>query len=136
MKTLALDIGDVWTGSAISDALGMFARPYKTVETKDLIPFLTTTLAQEPISVLLIGYPKTMSGGKSAQTEKVEAVYQQLAALFTTVQLILWDERLSSKRADQLKKNHSKEDKIQSHSRAAAFILSTYLDFKHLQKID
>jgi len=34
MKTLGLDVGNVWTGTALSDSLGMFAQPHKTVETK------------------------------------------------------------------------------------------------------
>ncbi len=132
MKTLALDIGDVWTGSALSDALGMFARPYQTVETIHLTPFITNILQQEPITTIVIGHPRTMSGGKSQQTEKVEAFHLQLQQQFPNIAWILWDERLSSKRADQLKKGISKDDKKQSHSVAAAFILSSYLDFKSL----
>jgi len=36
---------------------------------------------------------------------------------------------LSSKRADALKKAQKKEQKIQSHSIAAAFILESYLQY-------
>jgi len=31
MKTIALDLGDRWVGIAISDPLGIIARPYETV---------------------------------------------------------------------------------------------------------
>jgi putative Holliday junction resolvase len=134
MKVVALDIGDTWTGSAISDALGMFARPYQTTATTELHSFLARLFAQEQIAIAVVGYPKTMSGGKSQQTEKVEQVYRQLATLFPELEWILWDERLSSKRADALKKSNTKEDKLFSHSRAAAFILSSYLEFRYQQK--
>lgn len=134
MKIVALDIGDAWTGTAISDALGMFARPLQTVATTQLEPFLTTLINQEPIGTVVVGHPKTMRGTTSDQTLKVEQMFEQLKTQFSTVTWILWDERLSSKRADTIKKGTSKEDKLQSHSRAAAFILASYLDYQHIQK--
>ena len=49
MKLLALDIGDVWTGTATTDALGMFAKPYKTLETSALIAGLQDIFSKEKI---------------------------------------------------------------------------------------
>lgn len=129
MKILALDVGDAWTGTALSDALGMFAKPYQTTPSSDLISFLRTLFAHEKINKVIIGYPKTMRGTVSEQTKKVENVKAQLEKEFPDKQFIFWDERLSSKRADVLKKAQTKEDKIKSHSIAAAFILETYLQF-------
>jgi len=129
MKILGLDIGDVWIGTAISDALGMFARPYQTTTPKELDDFLCLLFAQEPISKVVIGYPKTMRGTISEQTKKVEETKIRLEKIFPQMTFILWDERLSSKRADALKRAKTKEEKIQSHSIAAAFILSSYLEF-------
>lgn len=129
MKILALDVGDVWTGTALSDALGMFAKPYQTTPSSDLLPFLHKLFSQETIKKIVIGYPKTMRGTVSEQTKKVENVKVQLEKEFPDKQFIFWDERLSSKRADVLKKAQTKEDKIKSHSIAAAFILETYLQF-------
>ncbi len=40
MKILALDLGNSWTGVAISDALKIIARPYKTIATTNLISSL------------------------------------------------------------------------------------------------
>ncbi len=78
MKTIALDIGDVWTGSALSDALGITARPYKTVTTKELFQFLDQTIAQEKIGTILVGYPKTLKGTESEQTKKTVAVFETI----------------------------------------------------------
>lgn len=133
MKILALDPGDVWVGTAISDALGMLARPYKTIKAEELETFLTSILADESIATIVVGYPKTMKGKDSEQTLKVVALKEQLAAHFPDIEWILWDERLSSKRAASIKKAVTKEDKIQAHSVAAAFILESYLDFRQLQ---
>ena len=134
MKIIALDIGDVWTGTALSDASGIFARPYQTTQTSLLVSFLQELLRKETIEQIVIGYPRTMKGTSSDQTKKVENAKVLLEKEFPTKTFILWDERLSSKRAEALKKGHTKEDKIKSHSIAAAFILESYLQFAQLQK--
>ena len=133
MKTIALDIGDVWTGSALSDALGITARPYKTVTTKELFQFLDQTIAQEKIGTILVGYPKTLKGTESEQTKKTVAVFETIQEKYSTLECRLWDERLTSKQAAKLKKQKTKEDKIMSHSIAAALLLMGYLEFKNLQ---
>ncbi len=132
MKLLALDIGDVWTGTAITDALGMFAKPYKTIQTSDLIAGLHDIFSKEKIQKVVIGYPRTMRGTISEQTKKVEEAKIMLEKEFPDKTFILWDERLSSKRADLLKRAQTKEDKIKSHSIAAAFILENYLQFTRI----
>ena len=62
MKMLGLDIGDRWVGIAISDEIGLTTRPYTTVEAKNLITFLATTIESEQISKIVVGHPKTMGG--------------------------------------------------------------------------
>lgn len=128
MKFFALDIGDVWTGTAISDALGMFARPYKTIETKDIHEFLANVVKNEPISSIIVGHPTTLRGTQSQQTIKVESLANELKLLFPHLNWILWDESFSSQQAEELKPAKTKHDKIQSHSIAAAYILSSYLN--------
>jgi len=135
-KIAALDIGDKWTGVAISDSLGITARPYTTVETTHLFDLITTLYTKESVNKVVVGYPKTMKGTISNQTKKVEQKKEELAAKFPTIEWILWDERLSSKRADSLHKGTSKEAKLKSHAIAAAFILQTYLSYLTPQTID
>ena len=133
MKVLALDIGDKWTGIAISDVLGMFARPLETVETNDLDSFLKTFLwSSEDIKKIVIGFPKTMKGSESLQTKATIYKKTLLEKKFESIEFVLWDERLSSKRANTLQKNKglfNKESKNKSHSVAAALILQSYLDY-------
>lgn len=133
-KIAALDCGDVWTGSAISDVMHMLARPYKTVSAKELVSLITTLIDQERIGTLIIGYPQTMRGTESAQTKKITTLFQELKEQFPSIKCILWDERLTSKHAAHMKKGISKEDKLQSHSIAAALILTSYLDHLRFEK--
>jgi putative Holliday junction resolvase len=135
-KIAALDIGDKWTGIALSDALGITARPYTTVETTHLFDLIITLQTKERVKKVVVGYPKTMKGTISDQTKKVEQKKEELAARFPTIEWILWDERLSSKRADSLHKGTSKEAKLKSHAIAAAFILETYLSYITPQTVD
>jgi putative holliday junction resolvase len=128
MKILALDIGDQWTGIAISDSLGMLARPYTSIETAKLIPFLGPLCAQEKIKTVVLGYPITMRGTVSEQTKKVEAYKIKLEQELPSLTFVFQDERLSSKQATSIKKAFTKEEKLGTHARAAAFILTTYLE--------
>lgn len=134
MKLLALDLGDKWTGSAISDSLGIIAKPYKTIATETLNDFLTTTITTEKISTIVVGLPITLKGTESEQTKKILLHKEQLQNLFPFIMWVLWDERLTSKQAESLKKITTKEEKIQAHSKAAAFILQTYLEHLHFKK--
>lgn len=127
-KIAALDCGDAWTGSALSDVMHLLAKPYKTVSSKNLLPFIQTLVKDERIGTLVIGYPQTMRGTESEQTKKIVLLFESLKIQFPTINCILWDERLTSKKAASLKKGTSKEDKLHSHSVAAAIILTSYLD--------
>jgi len=135
MKILALDLGDKWVGTAIADPLGITCRPYQTVELKELKPFLTKVIPLEGVGTVVVGYPKTVAtGGESDQTRRVVALKEELERQLEVVDgkpvtWVLWDERLSSKRASEVQQHrHDPESKKKSHSVAAAFILQSYLD--------
>lgn len=134
MKLLALDLGDKWVGTALSDALGMLARPYKTITLDELFEFLRNLFTKEKIETIIIGYPITMKATESHQTETIVLMKNRLEHEFPDHTWLLWDERLSSKRAQTLKKAKTKEEKVKSHSIAAAFILESYLTYLHMQK--
>ena len=131
MKVMALDLGNAWTGTALSDPLRMFSKPYKTAATENLEEFLKKTFSEEKITKIIVGYPRTMKGNESEQTKIVLAMKDKLALLFPSIEWILWDERLSSKQARKIKTPKNKEEKLQLHSIAAAIILESYLQFQN-----
>lgn len=134
MKILALDLGDVWIGSALSDVLGLIATPHQTVKIDQLTSFLQKTLAEYQIKTVVIGLPTTMRGTQSDQTKKVIAHKEALEKQFPDIEWVFWDERLTSKQAEQLTKSYSAQEKQRSHARAAAFILQSYLDRQQFLK--
>ena len=143
MKILALDLGDVWVGSALSDPLGISCKPYKTAKFDNLEEFLDEVLAAEPITTVVVGKPTTVStGGESEQTKKIIAQKEALEQKYAEVKgrdikWVLWDERFTSKWADKLQKGiPTKEEKQRAHSVAASFILQNYLDHLAFQRMD
>jgi putative holliday junction resolvase len=137
MKIIGIDLGDKWVGIAISDGAQITCRPYKTATITSIETELQTLLLQERIELIVIGLPRTMRGTESDQTTKVRLQAEELIEkLKTTLQkdipYILWDERLSSRRAQTVmhEKNTSRKPSASTkeHAIAAAFILQTYLD--------
>lgn len=129
-RILSLDLGDAWTGVALSDVLKTLAKPYKTIPAKQLSTFLHDLLKEYNISTIVIGYPITLKGTQSAQTDKVLKHKEQLEQQFHQVKWVLWDERFSSKQAAALHRG-KKKSKFTDHAFAAAFILQSYLDHLH-----
>jgi putative Holliday junction resolvase len=133
-KILALDPGDQWVGTALSDILGFTAKPLETVPISNLIEWLGKIIAKHSLQHIVIGYPLTLRGTQSEQTKKVIALKQSLETSFPKIQWHLWDERLTSKQAEKLKHATTKEEKLLAHSVAAAFILQSYLDYLYHKK--
>jgi len=133
-KILALDLGDKWVGTALSDITHLIARPFKTIEAENLIPFLDETFTKERIKTIVVGHPITLRGTKSEQTKKVETYVESLKDQFPDKTFRFWDERLTSKIAEQLKGARTKEGKVAAHSIAAAFILDSYLGYLAFSK--
>lgn len=134
-KVAALDLGDQWTGIAISDAMLYCAMPLTTVETKNLETFLSDLIQKQFIKTILVGVPFTLRGTESEQTKKVRAQIEQLKRKFPDMDWKEVDERFSSKQATSLQKQYHKassiaqikEEKLKNHAIAAACMLESYL---------
>jgi len=141
MKVLALDLGDKHTGVAISDALGITSQPLTTLATALLNTELGLLLEKEGIESVVVGYPKTLRGTISKQTETATKQFEELKKQFPKYSWHLWDERLTSKSANSImrtnkknKKNKKPKDKLKVHAVAAALILQSYLEYLKYHK--
>jgi putative holliday junction resolvase len=100
-RILALDVGDRRIGVAISDELGLTAQPVLTVERRNPrhdVRFLVRLMRRYGCSQVIVGNPLYMSGDVSPQARKAQAFAQTLEAE-GGVQVILWDERLTTTEA-------------------------------------
>lgn len=134
-KILALDVGSVRVGVAISDGLGLMAHPLCTLKWQNintLVTDLEKIFVENEISDLVIGLPLNMSGKNSQQTENVLKIVEQLRQKIS-LPIETIDERLTTRLAENMlrdvgkkaSKNRAIIDQI-----AAVNILQMYLDKK------
>ena len=137
MRILGLDLGDKTLGIAMSDPHQMIARGIETfrfpLDDHDAaIEKVLEILKAEPIQTVILGFPKNMDNTIGFQAKKTQVFSDKLKAK-THVPVILWDERLSTKRAQQnmnISKMHKTKRKKTIDQEAAVFILQSYLDSK------
>lgn len=135
-KILCLDVGEKRIGVAVSDLLGLLAQPVETVlrkSGKDAIRQIGEILKRDHIRTVVVGLPKNMDGSEGFQAENTRKFAQKLTEMFSDVEIVYWDERLTSKMAYQslshIKVEKAKEKKL-IDTVAAAHILQSYLDAK------
>lgn len=98
-RILSIDYGKRRCGLAWTDPLQIAAHGLPTVAESELKPFLIKNVALESIKVILIGYPTRFDGSDSHVTEDVRVLEAWMKTQFPEVEVIRWDERLSSKAA-------------------------------------
>ncbi|MBQ9861730.1 MAG: Holliday junction resolvase RuvX [Clostridia bacterium] len=98
MKIMAVDLGLVRTGLAISDELELLASPIGTVTERDLDVLagkIAAAADAHGAGALVVGLPRNMDGSKGESAERAEAFAEQLRTL-TGLPVSLWDERLTT----------------------------------------
>ncbi|MGW6461395.1 Holliday junction resolvase RuvX [Streptomyces sp. NPDC055078] len=103
-RRLAIDVGDARIGVASCDPDGVLATPVETVPGRD-VPAAHRRLGQlveeyEPIEVV-VGLPRSLSGGEGPAAAKVRAFAQKLAADIAPCPVRLVDERMTTVTAGQ-----------------------------------
>lgn len=136
MRVMGLDYGSKTVGVAVSDPLMITAQGVETVrrekETKlrQTYARLCQLINEYEVSKIVVGYPKNMDGSVGPRAKKTEEFAAQLERR-TGLEIILWDERLTTVAAERamaeagLDRKHTKEhvDRL-----AAVLILQGYLD--------
>ncbi|WP_093801857.1 Holliday junction resolvase RuvX [Streptomyces sp. Wb2n-11] len=103
-RRLAIDVGDARIGVASCDPDGVLATPVETVPGRD-VPAAHRRLKQlveeyEPIEVV-VGLPRSLSGGEGPAAVKVRVFVQELARSVAPVPVRLVDERMTTVTASQ-----------------------------------
>lgn len=133
-RIVALDLGEARTGVAISDSGSSLARPLEVVPSGRLTEYLGTLLAEEAVTEVVVGVPKTLGGEVGFQAKRVLTRLNALREAFPTVRFMEWDERLTTRlasrsgsqtRARGRRKGGAKE---RVDHLAAAAMLQEYLD--------
>lgn len=133
MRVMALDIGKVRCGIAISDPAGRIATPIcvlPTCEVEQNAPSFRRLLEDWEPEMILSGLPYTLAGEEGPQAESIRAVANAIAKR-TGLPLEFTDERLSSseaKRSLREKGFSEKEMRGKVDMIAANLFLQSWLD--------
>lgn len=123
---LALDIGEVRTGVAISDALGVISRPYDILSADVLVHRLRELIERERVCEVLVGIPKNLSGETGHQARRTLEVVAVLREEIPGVRFIEWDERFTTRIAGGKRNKRGKKQPVDDL--AAAHMLQEYLN--------
>jgi len=133
-RILALDIGEVRTGLALSDSMQRHASALQVLDTKRLC--LSNKELQEiindyEIACILVGLPLDSEGNEGSQARRVRNLAQRILEGIADVPLIFFDERMSSKEATAQAHDRglsTKDMRGKLDAFAAAVFLQSYLD--------
>jgi putative Holliday junction resolvase len=132
MRVLAIDLGSKRIGTAVSDALGLSARPVETIRrssTERDIARLKAIVEDLDVEAVVVGLPLRMDGSVGdAAAHTLRFVERLKAAL--AVNVFTQDERLTSYEAEQMmiERGFSREARrARSDEFAALLILQDFL---------
>lgn len=123
MAILGIDWGKKHVGVSISE--GITARGLTTIHRNEIFARLKTICSQEKVTLIVIGLPE----GVSAESVRTFANDVRKSV---GVPVQLWDETLTSHRAQELLRGYTpKQKQTKEHMVAATLILESYLAEKH-----
>ena len=134
MRILGIDYGDVRTGIAITDSLGITAQGLETINNNNsdrvLLKRLEEIINQYEVETIVIGMPLNLKGEKTVRAEKTEKFIHKLKCKFNKIPIEIVDERLTTVQAHKTM-NFLDVDKRKKKNIvdaiAAVYILETYL---------
>ncbi len=142
MRIMGLDYGSVTVGVAISDALLLTAQGIEVIRRKEenklrqTLARIEELVKEYEVEKIVLGYPKNMNntlGDRCAKTEE----FADMLRRRTGLEVILWDERLSTVSAHQamIEGNMRREKRAAVVDKVAAvFILQNFLDAMYNEK--
>jgi len=129
-KIMALDIGSVRIGVAMTDELRIIASPHSVIKRNGTdidVPLKIAITAR--IDLIVCGLPVGLNGQETPQTAKTRDFIEHLRAK-TDVEVVAFDERLTTKEAEEMliARNYKREERRKIIDKVAAcLILESYL---------
>ncbi len=124
---MALDLGEVRTGVAVSDPDGILASPLEVVPSEDLVAYLGRLVEERGVREVVVGVPKTLGGEIGFQARRILATLASLRREFPDLSFVEWDERLTTRVAAGRRAGKKKRPQRLDHL-AAATMLQEYLE--------
>jgi putative Holliday junction resolvase len=132
-RILALDYGSRRTGIATTDPMQIIATMLTTVETPQLIDYLTRYMKSEEVEKIVIGQVTRADGSPSTLEPAILELIAELQKLSPTLVFDRHDESYTSQRAQEIifqsHKKKKRQDKSLVDAVSALIILQEYLGF-------
>jgi len=133
MRIMALDVGEVTLGVAVSDELEITAQPVTTLNRRGLkhdLRAIAELVTKHEVGVIVVGLPLRLSGVAGTSATETLAFAERVRAR-VNLPVVTWDERLSTVQAERVlleaDVSRRKRREVINHV-AAAIILQSYLD--------
>lgn len=133
MRIMGIDYGDSRVGIAVSDALGYTAQGVKTLPNKvyeKMMSSLLSLIDEYGTKKLVVGLPKNMDGSRGERCDVTEAFAADLTSRRPELEVVFWDERLSTVQAAgilNVTNTRGKDRKNVIDTVAACIILESYM---------
>lgn len=107
-RFLSIDYGDKNIGLAVSDTSNSIALPLLTITRKDkytIKPYVSqigSILKEHNITTIVLGFPKNMDNTLGERAKITLDFKDRLHRNFKKIDIVLWDERLSTNLAERL----------------------------------
>jgi len=135
MRILGIDFGDKNIGLALSDPLQITALPlelYHLSNPEKDKKFFQQLIKNHNIGLIVLGLPIRMDGSLGTRARKTKEFASWLKN-HLNIQVVFWDERLTSKEASRLLSGRKIDFKLKKkieHQISATIILSSFLESK------
>lgn len=131
---MALDLGDVRIGIAMSDLMQIIASPYETYLTREEeqdLDFIADLVKKNSVRTIVLGLPLNMDGSEGIRALKARNFAEKLSEKTKGIKIVFQDERLSSVSAEDIliEAGMRREDRRKVIDKiAATIILKSYMD--------
>ncbi len=96
-RILAIDYGGKRCGIAVTDESQIIASGLTTVDTNDLITWLTDYVSNEDVELFIVGEPKRLHGAPSESEKLIQPFLKKLNDILPDIPVKRIDERFTSK---------------------------------------
>ena len=130
-RILALDIGSVRIGAAVSDPSGIIAQGLGVWDSETWLKDFDSALEKYDPALIVVGLPVRTDGKVSEAGDRISGLVDELRVSYPERKFVTWDERFTTVIANRMlieadvsrKKRKSHVDKI-----AAVLILESWLE--------
>lgn len=135
MRIMGIDYGDTRVGIALSDPLEITAQGHTTLLNKvypKMLDALIKIVQEYNVERIVLGMPKNLNGTSGDRVAVTEGFYADLKEKLPDMDIVLWDERLTTVQAAgilNVTNTRGKDRKNVIDTVAASIILQSYLDY-------